>query len=229
MPAFDDIRAVAIDVLGTLVDEPAAIASTLRAQLPGSSGDDIDRALHEWDAYLARAQRDIVAGRRGFVDADALEAETLAHVLGDARPIDDAPAAPLSCVGAALDPWPDAVEGVRRLAELLPVYGLSNATTGTLEALASRAGFAWSGALSASAAAAYKPAPEVYRLALDATGLDAEQVLMVAAHAWDLRGAAAIGMRTAYVARPVGDPPSSDDAFDGEFGSLAELADALRG
>lgn len=229
MPSFVGIRAVAIDVLGTLVDEPAAIASTLRQLLPGCSGDDIERALHEWDAYLARAQRDIAAGRRGFVDADALEAETIAHVLGGVRPGDSESTPPRSRVGAALDPWPDAVDGIRRLAEVRPVYGLSNATAGTLEALAARAGFAWSGALSATASVAYKPAPEVYRLALEATGLDADQVLMVAAHAWDLRGAAAIGMRTAYVARPVGDPPRSDDAFDGEFASLADLADALRG
>ena len=30
------------------------------------------------------------------------------------------------------------------------------------------------------------------------------RLLMVAAHAWDLRGAQAVGMRTAYVERPVG-------------------------
>ena len=50
---------------------------------------------------------------------------------------------------------------------------------------------------------------------------------MVAAHAWDLRGAQAVGMRAAYVQRPVGDPPTGADAFEGWFGGLDELATAL--
>ena len=50
---------------------------------------------------------------------------------------------------------------------------------------------------------------------------------MVAAHAWDLRGAAAVGLRTAYVARPVGDPPSTEDRFDLHARGLDDLADQL--
>jgi 2-haloacid dehalogenase len=82
-------------------------------------------------------------------------------------------------------------------------------------------------ALSAEAAPACKPAPEVYRLALDSAGCPPERVLMVAAHAWDLRGARAAGMRTAYVHRPVGDPPTGSDDFDGPFDELGELVGAL--
>ncbi|GHD21434.1 hypothetical protein GCM10010313_54990 [Streptomyces violarus] len=50
---------------------------------------------------------------------------------------------------------------------------------------------------------------------------------MVAAHAWDLRGARAVGLRTAYVRRPVGDPPTSSDDFDGRFDGLGQLVGAL--
>ncbi|WP_035697469.1 HAD-IA family hydrolase, partial [Glycomyces tenuis] len=70
-------------------------------------------------------------------------------------------------------------------------------------------------------------APEVYRLAVDTAGCPPERVLMVAAHAWDLRGAQAGGMRTAYVERPVGDPPKRTDVFDRRFSGLDELATAL--
>ena len=52
---------------------------------------------------------------------------------------------------------------------------------------------------------------------------------MVAAHAWDLRGAQAAGMRTAYVHRPAGDPPTDSDDFDGWFDELGELISALTG
>jgi 2-haloacid dehalogenase len=50
---------------------------------------------------------------------------------------------------------------------------------------------------------------------------------MVAAHAWELRGAQARGMRTAYMRRPVGDPPTRSDVFDWRFNGLDELATAL--
>lgn len=46
------------------------------------------------------------------------------------------------------------------------------------------------------------------------------RMLMVAAHAWDLRGAQTAGMRTAHVHRPVGDPPTDSDDFDGRSGEL---------
>jgi 2-haloacid dehalogenase len=51
----------------------------------------------------------------------------------------------------------------------------------------------------------------------------------VAAHAWDLRGARDIGMRTAYVPRPVGDPPAPTDGFDLHPADLAGLAGLLTG
>ncbi len=50
---------------------------------------------------------------------------------------------------------------------------------------------------------------------------------MVAAHAWDLRGAQALGLRTAYVQRPVGDPPLATDSFDYHTASLADLVAAI--
>ena len=74
---------------------------------------------------------------------------------------------------------------------------------------------------------AYKPAPEVHRLAVDAVGCPPERVLMVAAHAWDLRGAQAVGLRTDYVQRPVDDPPTGTDTFDWRFGELDELINTL--
>jgi 2-haloacid dehalogenase len=107
------------------------------------------------------------------------------------------------------------------------VVGLSNASRAALLRLDAHAGLRWHQALSAESARAYKPAPEVYRLALDAAGCPPEKVLMVAAHAWDLRGAQAAGLRAAYVRRPVGDPPVASDTFDGHFDGLAELAAAL--
>jgi 2-haloacid dehalogenase len=106
--------------------------------------------------------------------------------------------------------------------------GLSNASRATLIRLNTRAGLRWHYLLSAEDAQSYKPAPEVYRLTVEiADGVRPERILMVAAHAWDLRGAQAIGLRTAYVSRPVADPPLPTDAFDYQTASLADLMAAI--
>lgn len=48
----------------------------------------------------------------------------------------------------------------------------------------------------------YKPAPEPYRLVAERHGIGLDEMMMVAAHAWDITGAAAAGCRTAFIARP---------------------------
>lgn len=56
--------------------------------------------------------------------------------------------------------------------------------------------------LSAELAGAYKPEAAVYRRAAALLDVEPSQVLMVAAHQWDLDGARAAGLRTAFVHRP---------------------------
>jgi 2-haloacid dehalogenase len=48
----------------------------------------------------------------------------------------------------------------------------------------------------------YKPHPDTYQIVLDDLGLDPSDVLMVAAHAWDLMGAKNAGLQTAFIVRP---------------------------
>ncbi|CAH1385353.1 haloacid dehalogenase type II [Candidatus Nitrotoga sp. M5] len=50
--------------------------------------------------------------------------------------------------------------------------------------------------------AAFKPDPRTYQWALKKLGLDPEEVMMIAAHAWDLAGAKAVGLQTAFIQRP---------------------------
>ncbi|MDX1416458.1 MAG: haloacid dehalogenase type II [Candidatus Promineifilaceae bacterium] len=48
----------------------------------------------------------------------------------------------------------------------------------------------------------FKPAREVYQYAAGQLGLASGQICMVAAHDWDVAGAQAAGMQTAFVSRP---------------------------
>ena len=58
----------------------------------------------------------------------------------------------------------------------------------------------------------WKPAPEPYLHACEVVQHEPADVWMVAAHSWDISGAAAVGMRTAWVSRLEG-------VFDPNFGS----------
>jgi 2-haloacid dehalogenase len=140
---------------------------------------------------------------------------------------DPAAIARLAAAERRLRPWDDTVDGLDAFAGRWPIAGLSNASRATLAALNAHAGLRWHFVLSAQDAGAYKPAAAIYRLPTDLLGYAPERVLLVAAHAWDLRGAQAVGLRTAYVPRLHGDPPRADDAFDHTADSLAELLRAI--
>jgi 2-haloacid dehalogenase len=64
------------------------------------------------------------------------------------------------------------------------------------------AGLPWNCVITAENARCYKPRPEVYRTAIELLGLPAGEIMMVAAHNYDLRAARAQGMRTAFIPRP---------------------------
>ena len=53
--------------------------------------------------------------------------------------------------------------------------------------------------LSVDAARRFKPHPSVYQLAVDATGLPAQQIGFVTANGWDAAGAGAFGFRVAWL------------------------------
>jgi 2-haloacid dehalogenase len=99
--------------------------------------------------------------------------------------------------------------------------------------LAKHSGLPWDVILAAELAQTFKPAPKVYQLAPRYLGLKPEEILMVACHKFDLRGAKALGFRTAFVARPLelgvhGKPDTKyEPEFDLNVASFLELADQL--
>lgn len=203
-----EIDALVFDILGTLVDEPAGIREAVRRAVPAA---DVEELVGQWLGHVETEQRRIVAGERPYVPSDVLDREA-------------AQLATKTEVVPKLAPWPDSVEGLAKLAELHTLIGLSNASRASLLRINAQAGLRWHQALSAEDARTYKPEPAVYELAVRVSGAPPERLLMVAAHAWDLRGAQSVGFRTAYVARPVGDPPSETDRFDFHADGLTDLA-----
>jgi len=219
-----EIDALVFDVLGTLVDEPAGIRAGIRA-LGGAP--DVERLLALWQGHVEREQARILDGDRPYVTSEVLDAEAARLVAEAAGTTDPAAVENLARSARRLPPWPDTVAGLARLAERFPLIGLSNASRTALLDLNAHAGLRWHQALSAEPVQAYKPAPEVYRHAIETAACPPGHILMIAAHAWDLRGAQAQGLRTAYVTRPVGDPPRDTDHFDFHAEDLADLAEQL--
>ncbi|MCQ4212015.1 haloacid dehalogenase type II [Streptomyces longispororuber] len=221
------IEAIVCDVLGTMVDEPGGLRAAVREAVPGADAATRDLLLSVWQDHIEQEQLRIGHKERPYANSEVLDREAARRVADRAGLTDPAAVERLAGAGRRLSPWPDSVTGLARLARHVPVLGLSNASRTTLLRLNAYAGLRWHQALSAEDARAYKPAAEVYRLALDAAGCPPERVLMVAAHAWDLRGAQAVGMRTAYVRRPVGDPPVGTDSFDLHADGLDHLAELV--
>ncbi|MYR41657.1 haloacid dehalogenase type II [Streptomyces sp. SID5910] len=222
-----EIDALVFDVLGTLVDEPAGIRAGIRELGPSLGDSGVEQLLRLWQQHVDREQRRVLDGARPYATSDALDREAARLVAGAVGVDDPTAVAALALAGRRLPPWPDTVAGLARLAERFPLIGLSNASRPALLGLNAHADLRWHQALSAEDARTYKPDPAVYQLAVTVSGRPPERLLMVAAHAWDLRGAQGLGLRTAYVARPVGDPPTAADRFDLHAEDLAGLADQL--
>ena len=108
----------------------------------------------------------------------------------------------------------------------------SNAHIALMVALSRRNGLRWDAILGAEIAHDYKPKAVVYQAAAAALDLPREQVMMVAAHSWDLASAAEAGLRTAFIGRPDEHGPGQGETratvpVDYEAADLAALADQL--
>ena len=80
----------------------------------------------------------------------------------------------------------------------------------------------------------YKPNPNVYLGAVKMLNARPADVMLVAAHAYEVDGARAVGLRTAYVFRSEefgpgkGEDPGNTSRFDLVTSSFVELADRLK-
>jgi 2-haloacid dehalogenase len=125
------------------------------------------------------------------------------------------------------------VDGLTRLRRRFTLATLSNGNVSLLVNMAKRAGLPWDCVLSAELAKHYKPDPEVYLMAADLLGLKPEETMMVAAHKGDLRAAQAVGLKAAFVGRPLERGPGvtmdtePDRAFDVNATNFIDLANQL--
>lgn len=145
------------------------------------------------------------------------------------RSVDDAVAWVLAGM-RQLEPHPDVASGVRELAEQgLRLVTLSNGAATIAEQLLAGADLReeFEHVLSVEEVGAWKPDARAYAYAAKVCGVEADQMMLVAVHPWDVHGASRAGLQTAWVNRTEGPYPTVFDAPDHTVAGIEELADVL--
>ena len=111
-----------------------------------------------------------------------------------------------------LKPWPEVPEVLDRLQGNLRLGVVTNCSEALGRIAIARTGIAFDVVVTAERAGFYKPHPRPYTLALDELGVSPAECLFVAGSAYDLGGAAAVGMNVYWhdrvgMAKPPGASP----------------------
>lgn len=225
-----DIRALAFDVFGTVVDFRSTIIDEGRA-IEERTGVRLDwpELADRWRGRYAPNMARVMNGELSWTVLDDLHRMALDDVLAElgGEALGEAERAEFNLVWHRLRPWPDSVPGLTALRGDHVLATLSNGNVALLVDMARHAGLPWDCVLSAELCRAYKPDPRAYRMVPELLRLRPEQVMMVAAHVTDLRAAAAEGLRTAFVPRPYEHGPATVLPGPADLSGIDVVADDL--
>jgi 2-haloacid dehalogenase len=229
------VKALFFDVFGTLVDWRSSIARETEALLkPKAIALDYFAFADAWRGEYQGEMEEVRAGRIPFSKLDILHRRNLELTLKrfDIGGLTEDEKRKLNLAWHRLDAWPDVTRGLIQLKRNYLLAPVSNGNISLMVDLARRNGFPWDAILGAEIAGDYKPKPRVYLAAAEAFDLGPNACMMVAAHSNDLAAAAALGLRTAHVARPNEHGPGRGEAaptvaVDVAVKGLGELEEKL--
>jgi 2-haloacid dehalogenase len=223
-----DIRACVFDAYGTLFDFASAAMRCADAL-----GDKANALTPLWRdkqlqyTWLRAAQRRHADFWQVTGDALDFALETLA--ISDER--GTLRQRLMDCY-LTLDAFPEVPEVLRQLkAAGFATAILSNGTPAMLAAAVQHAGIsrALDHVLSVEEVGAFKPAPAVYRLAVDRLGGSPSAIAFQSSNAWDIHAASAFGLRTVWCNRSGQRRERLPGAPDRVVATLVELPELLRG
>jgi 2-haloacid dehalogenase len=228
-------KALFFDVFGTLADWRGSIAREARAFFE-QRGVTLDwpAFADAWRGEYQGAMDEVRTGRIAFCKLDVLHRRNLEITLTrfGVTGLSEDDKRNLNLAWHRLDAWPDVPKGLARLKRQFLLAPVSNGNISLMVDLARRNDLPWDAILGAEIAGDYKPKPKVYLASAAAFDLAPGVCMMVAAHSKDLAAAAALGLRTAHVARPNEHGPGRGEAaptvpVDFAVKSLEELAEKL--
>ena len=227
------IKALLFDVFGTVVDWRSSVIREAAA-FGRANGIDADweAFADAWRGKYGPFMDKVRTGELPWTNLDGLHRLSLEELLDEfgIRGVSDAAKAELNLAWHRLDPWPDAPAGMVRLKARFIIAAMSNGNVALMTNLARFAGLPWDCILGAEPARAYKPDPKTYLTGVELLGLQPREAMMVAAHPGDLQAAAALGLQTALVPRPLERGPAErqesapTDSFDVVAADFRDLA-----
>jgi 2-haloacid dehalogenase len=231
------VRVLAFDVFGTTVDWRTGVAEQV-GRVAAARGVELDvgEFADDWRGRYGPSMELVRTGELPWMNLDALHRRSLDEMLEDqgiGGLFDEGAKRELVRAWHRLPAWEDAAAGLTRLGSRYVLAAVSNGGFALLTNLVKAAGLPFDCIISAELARHYKPDPEVYRLVAGLLDVAIDEVLMVAAHVWDLRGARNAGLPTAFVERPLEKGPlgqadrAEDAGADLSVRSFTELASVL--
>jgi 2-haloacid dehalogenase len=230
------VKALVFDTFGTVVDWRSSVTREVQ-ELAKRKGATVDAATFAdaWRAAYGPSMNRVRTGELPWTKLDALHRMSLEKILVEFKlpALTETEKDTLNRAWHRLQPWPDAVGGLTRLKKKFIIAPLSNGNISLMTDLAKHSGLPWDCILGAELVRHYKPDREVYLSAAEILDLNIDEVMMVAAHLGDLHAAKALGLRTAFVPRPLefgpdGKPDLQPDAsVDVAANDFRELADRL--
>ncbi len=200
------VKALVFDTFGTVVDWRTSVAREVET-LTKRKGLTVDGAkfADAWRAGYRPSMDRVRNGELPWTKLDRLHRMVLDKILVEfgITTLSESETDALNGAWHRLRPWPDAVAGLTRLKKKFTIAPLSNGNISLMTAMAKHSGLPWDCILGAELVRHYKPDREVYQSAADLLDLERGDVMMVAAHSGDLRAAKAVGLRTAFVVRPL--------------------------
>ncbi|KAF7627993.1 putative hydrolase [Aspergillus flavus] len=212
------IKAVFFDFMGTCLDWHSGTIKALPQSISESERSDI--AL-KWrhDYFDANAAR--IAAGEPVEDIEITLARTLDALLENYaahKHLFDREAKE-QCIAAwhSMPAWPDVAPAIEQLkAEGYEIFVHANGTTRLQLDLCKSSGLSFHMLFSSQLLGVYKPAPESYREVLRLVDVKPEETVLVAAHAYDVRGAKEAGMKTVYIHRWTDDIHEDMEIIKGE-------------
>lgn len=213
------IQALLFDVFGTVVDWRTSLIRRLQS-FGRDNGLTSDWAAlaDDWRGEYEPAMKAVRDGQRPWTSLEHLHRESLDRLLPrhDLGRLSEVQRQQLVLGWHFLDPWPDTLAGLARLKKKYIIGTLSNGGVRLLTDMARFAGLPWDVIFSSDNFRHYKPAPQVYLGAAQLLDTAPENVMLVAAHNYDLAAARRHGYKTAFVARPTEYGPRQSRDFKAE-------------
>jgi 2-haloacid dehalogenase len=228
------IKALTFDIIGTVFDWYGSFVTSVAplAHKYGLSLNPAAFALGAEEGYSSGVAEVSSSGK--WTPPDQILLSSITALLSSQKKPSQQEADDFFNIWRSLNPWQDVTTALYALHNHFSLAILSNMSVATQSDLMGHAGLPFDHTLSAEDVKAYKPNPAVYQMAVSKLGLKPDEILMVAAHKYDLDAAKAQGMETAFVSRPLELGPGGNvdttpnPAYTFNVTSMAELAAALK-